>query len=247
MRVSDAFVDIVKHEFFNAERGYPIRVFISEDERGFVQFMNRDLGIPDASDYGIYVFSKKVLATYEQYGLGTFTHETLHPLLEANLPRMPSWGIEGVPTFFEKFYGYWNGNNVVLYWGFQNPWRIRALGADLTKLDLAEIVSEDGAPEQDESKLRMAAVFLWDQGKLRRFLRLVGANDRLGYPTFFEAAMGMPMVKIAPLWQSYLQNIDQNRAEILSLPVSTVLSNEAEFQEFVKAHRISTQQIKQVD
>src|SRR5579859_5733960 len=88
MRVSDAFVDIVKHEFFNAERGYPIRVFISEDERGFVQFMNRDLGIPDASDYGIYVFSKKVLATYEQYGLGTFTHETLHPLLEANLPRM---------------------------------------------------------------------------------------------------------------------------------------------------------------
>ena len=93
----------------------------------------------------------------------------------------------------------------------------------------------------------MAALFLWEQGKLRRFLRLVAADDRLGYPTYFEAAMGMPMEKITPIWQSYLKNIERNRAEIMSLPVSTVLRNETEFQAFVKTNGISIKQIKQLD
>jgi hypothetical protein len=93
----------------------------------------------------------------------------------------------------------------------------------------------------------MAAMFLWEQGKLRRFLRLVAANNRLGYATYFEAAMGMSMGKITPIWQSYLENIERNRAEMLSLPPSTVLRNEAEFQAFVKTHSISLKQIKQIN
>lgn len=247
IRLSDNFVDIVKRDFFNADRGYPIRVFICQDEGKFVRFMHRDLEIQDPSDFGIYLFSKKLLATYEDSGLGTFAHEALHPLVEENLPQRPAWAVEGVPTFFEKFYGYWNGGQLVLYWGFQNPWRIRELGPELTQLDLKRIVSENGRPEQSESKLRMAAMFLWEQGKLRRFLRLVAANNRLGYATYFEAAMGMSMWKITPIWQSYLENIERNRAEMLSLPPSTVLRNEAEFQAFVKTHSISLKQIKQIN
>jgi hypothetical protein len=204
IRLSDNFVDIVKHDFFNADRGYPIRVFICQDEGKFVQFMHRDLEIQDPSDFGIYIFSRKLLATYEDSGLGTFAHEALHPLVEENLPHRPPWAIEGVPTFFEKFYGYWNGGQLVLYWGFQNPWRIRELGPELTQLDLRRIVSENGRPEQNESKLRMAVMFLWEQGRLRRFLRLVAANNRLGYPTYFEAAMGMSMDKITPIGRATL-------------------------------------------
>jgi hypothetical protein len=247
IRLSDNFVDIVKRDFFKADRGYPIRVFICQDEGKFVQFMHRDLDIQDPSDFGIYLFSRKLLATYEDSGLGTFAHEVLHPLVEANLPHRPAWAIEGVPTFFEKFYGYWNGGQLVLYWGFQNPWRIRELGPEVTRLDLKRIVSEDGSSEQSESKLRMAAMFLWEQGKLRRFLKLVAANNRLGYPTYFEAAMGMSMGEITPIWQSYLEGIERNRAEMLSLPISTVLGSEAEFRAFVKMHSISLKQIKQID
>jgi hypothetical protein len=179
--------------------------------------------------------------------LGTFTHEVSHPLVEENFAHLPAWAFEGIPTFFEKFYGYWNGEQLVLYWGFQNPWRIRELGPELTRLDLKRIVSENGITEPSESKLRMAAMFLWEQGRLRRFLRLVATNNRLGYPTYFEAAMGMPMGKIMPIWQSYLESIERNRAEILSLPLSTVFSNEAEFHDFVKMHGISVKQIEQLD
>lgn len=82
VRLSDNFVVILKRDFFHADRGYPIRVFICQDEGKFVQFMHRDLEIQDPSDYGIYLFSKKLLATYEDSGLGTFAHEALHPLVE---------------------------------------------------------------------------------------------------------------------------------------------------------------------
>jgi len=247
IRLSDSFVNIVKRDFFHADRGYPIRVFICQDQDEFVHFMHRDLGIQDPSDFGIYIFSMKLLATYQDSGLGTFTHEGLHPLVEENLPNRPAWAFEGVPTFFEKFYGYWDDGKLVLYWGFQNPWRIRELEPELTQLDLKKIVSENALPERNESKLRMAVMFLWQHGKLRRFLRLVGANNRLGYPTYFEAAMGLSMEQITPVWQSYLESIERNRTAILSLPASTVLRNNAEFQLFVKTHSISIEQIRQAD
>jgi hypothetical protein len=59
--------------------------------------------------------------------------------------------------------------------------------------------------------------------------------------------MGMSMGKITPIWHSYLESVEQNRAEILSLPISTVLPSQAEFQAFVKTHSISLKQIKQTD
>lgn len=244
---ADGFVSTLKQNFFAADRGYPIRVFIAQDEGKFIQFMHRDLGIPDPSAYGFYVPSRQLLATYEGSGLGTFTHEALHPLIEQNLPYRPAWAFEGVPTFFEKFYGYWDDGHLVLFWGFQNPWRIRDLGPQLTHLDLKTIVSENGISEPGESRLRLAVIFLWEQGKFKRFLSLIATNNHLGYPTFFEAAIGMPMDKIVPIWQSYLQGIEQNRAEILSLPTSAVLRNKAEFQDFVKTHGIALKQVRQLD
>ena len=247
IRLADDFVSIVKRDFFDAEQGYPIHVYICADEARFTEFMHRDLGIPDASDFGIYVYSRDLLATYEDSGLGTFTHEAMHPLLSKNLPYTPPWAGEGVPTFFEKFYGYWDGGQLVVYWGYQNPWRIRALGSELTQLDLKAIVSEDGRPEPDESKLRMASVFLWQQGRLKRFLKLVQARDRRGYPTYFEAAMDMPMEKIVPLWQDYLQGVARDRARVLSMPNSSVFNTKAEFDAFVKANGIPLEQVKQVD
>ena len=48
----------------------------------------------------------------------------------------------GIPTFFEKFLGHWDGDRLVLEWGYHNPWRIEDLGDKLTTLDLARIVAD---------------------------------------------------------------------------------------------------------
>jgi len=64
--------------------------------------------------------------------------------------------LEGIPTFFEKFYGYWNGEELVLNWGYQNPGRIKALGANLTRLDLKDVLGTENPQGQfRESDLRL--------------------------------------------------------------------------------------------
>jgi hypothetical protein len=253
VRFDDAFIQLVDRDFFKADFDYPIRAFVLEDQNKFKEFMQNDLHIPGPPVFGIYLYSDKLFATYETSGLGTFTHEIMHPLVERNLTSRPQWASEGIPTFFEKFYGYWKGDELVLFWGFQNPWRIESLGTNLTRLNLRAIISDQvptdrfGTVERNESELRMVSLFLWEQGRFRRFLRLVAAKDKRGYASYFEAAMEMPLERIIPLWQDYLHDVARKRTAILSLPLSTVLDSEPTFRSFAEHNGISTEQAKQLD
>jgi hypothetical protein len=126
-RFADGFVRLVNRDFFKADFDYPIRVLVFEDREQFKQFLIRQLHIADPPNFGVYVYRYKFFATYEDSGLGTFAHEILHPLVERNLKDRPQWAMEGIPTFFEKFYGYWQGGELTAFWGYQNPWRIQQL------------------------------------------------------------------------------------------------------------------------
>jgi hypothetical protein len=252
VRFDDAFIKLVNRDFFRADFDYPIRAFVLEDQNQFKEFVQNELHLPGPPGFGIYLYSNKLFATYETSGLGTFTHEILHPLVERNLSSRPAWADEGIPTFFEKFYGYWKDDELVLFWGFQNPWRIEELGTNLTRLSLDALISDQDPTGRfdavrNESELRMVSLFLWEQGRFRRFLRLIAAKDKRGYASYFEAAMDMPLGRIIPVWQGYLQDVARRRTAILSLPVSTVFDSEAAFQRFAHLHGISTQQVRQHD
>jgi hypothetical protein len=249
-RFADGFIKVVNRDFFKAAFDYPIRVLVSEDRARFRQFLIGELHIDDPPNFGIYLYKYKLFATYEDAGLGTFTHEILHPLVERNLKDRPLWAMEGIPTFFEKFYGYWKDDEPVIYWGFQNPWRIDQLGTNLTQIDLKRfIVHLDPATqfnyvEKEESNWRMGAVFLWEQGRFKRFLTLIAAHDMAGYSSYFEAAMEMPADRILPLWQGYLRDVAAQRAKIMLLPTSRIFNTKAAFESFVKANDISLEQPK---
>jgi hypothetical protein len=245
-RFSDAFIGTVNRDFFKAEFSFPIRVLVLENRDKYLAFLRRDLAVENPPNFGIYIYPLKMFVTYEAAGLGTFSHEIMHPLVETNLTDRPAWTIEGVPAFFEKFYGYWKGGELVIKWGYQNPWRIAQLGTNLTRLNLKPIISiADSDVERHESALRMASIFLWDQGKFIRFLKLIQAKDKAGYPSYFEAAMEMPLEKIVPVWRDYLKAVAQQRDAILKLPPSAILQNEAEFERFAKQYNISTNQVMQ--
>jgi hypothetical protein len=242
---------LVNRDFFNTDFDYPIRVLVLENRTQFKGFLIQELHIDDPPSFGIYVPNYKLFATYEDSGTGTFAHEILHPLVERNLKDRPLWAKEGIPTFFEKFYGYWKNDELVVLWGFQNPWRIAQIGTNLTRLNLREIISDPepstkfSSVERSESNLRMASVFLWKQGRFKRFLNLIATHDKAGFPSYFEAAMEMPVEETLPLWQAYLDEVAAQRAKVLSLPVSTICNDEATFQAFVKSHDISLEQPKQ--
>jgi hypothetical protein len=245
-RFGDGYINLINRDFLKMDFEYPIQVVVLENQNRFEDFVQQELHVPGPAGFGIYLYSNKLLATYEDSGLGTFTHEAFHAFVERDLKSRPVWADEGIPTFFEKFYGYWNKDELVLFWGFQNPWRIQELGNNLTQLNLMEVLSDQN-PESDESKLRMVSLFLWEQGRFKRFLRLIAENDKHGYTSYFEAAMELPLERIVPLWQIYLVEIERRRPAILSLPLSTVFDTEAEFQSFARLHGIFIEQVKQRD
>jgi hypothetical protein len=213
---------------------------VLEDRATFQKFLQQQFGVSDPPNFGIFLYRYNLFATYEDSGLGTFAHEIMHPLIERNLKDRPIWAIEGIPTFFEKFYGYWQNNELVVNWGYQNPWRIEMLGTNLAQLDLKEIVSTMETPgKYRESDRRLVSVFLWEQGKFKQFLQLIKNREKNGYDSYFEAAMGMPINRIIPLWQNYLDRIVARHSEIMRLPSSNVLPDEPTFKKFMEVHGIS--------
>ena len=233
-RFADGFLRLVHRDYFKADYAFPIRVAVLEDRDRFQEFLRRDVGITDPSNFGIFLPQAGLFATYESSGLGTFAHEILHPIVENNLPLHPIWATEGIPTFFEKFYGYWQDDKLVIALGFQNPWRIQALGPELTKLDLRQILNyKDTQGRFRECEQRMVSMFLWKQGKFKRMLSLIEKGvPPPGYTTWFEAAMEMDVEKATPLWQAYLNEVATQVPQIMKLPVSTVLPDEAAYSAF---------------
>jgi len=140
-RFADGFIGVINRDFFPAGFDYPVRVLVLEDRASFQNCLRQQFSIANPPNFGIFLYQSNLFATYEDSGLGTFAHEIMHPLVERNLKDRPVWAIEGIPTFFEKFYGYWEDDRLTVNWGYQNPWRIEMLGTNLVQLDLKGIIA----------------------------------------------------------------------------------------------------------
>jgi len=56
------------------------------------------------SPYGFYVHRDRRIVMNVGPGIGTLTHELVHPLVEADFPQAPDWINEGIASLFERFY-----------------------------------------------------------------------------------------------------------------------------------------------
>ena len=56
------------------------------------------------SPYGFYVHRDRRIVMNVGPGIGTLTHELIHPLVEADFPAAPDWINEGIASLFEHFY-----------------------------------------------------------------------------------------------------------------------------------------------
>lgn len=241
-RFADAFVDLVNRDFIKVGFAYPIEVLVLPDRETFQAYLRSEFKVSNPPGFGIYLPHLKLFATYEKSGMGTFAHEIMHPLVERNLPDRPAWAVEAIPSFFEKFYGYYDSTGLKVQWGYQNPWRIHALGVKLASIDLEKLVNAPPPPDgYNQSELRLVSVFLWQQGKLPRFLQLVAARSHAGFPTYFEATMELPMKDIVPLWKSYLNDLVYRRAELLRLPASEVFATRDTFVGFIREHGLTVE------
>jgi len=92
----------------------------------------------------------------------------------------------------------------------------------------------DRGSRRRESEQRLVSIFLWEQGKFKQFLDFIKRREKNGFDSYFEAAMGMPIERVIPLWQDYLARIAARRSEIVRLPLSATLPNEEAFHKFAR-------------
>ena len=225
---SNLFLDVVDRDFIQLRNLKKLAAVVTSDQNAMQRFLSQKLRRNEPPLYGIYIAEHNLFVTYDGSGIGTFAHEITHPVVASELPAMPSWGWEGIPAFFEKFYGYKEGNRLYLKWGYQNPWRIRSLGESLLRLKLSDVIHRS----QNQSELRLVSVFLYQRGKLRSFLDLIRSGDRKGYETYVEATFGRRLSDLEPEWQEYLAGIYKRRQQIYSLPLSSYFGSKQEFSQF---------------
>ena len=230
--LSDAFVEEVHSNFFPVDNRFPLTAVVLKDRDTFHAFLARAVGVTSPPGFGIYLSAVNAFITYHGAGIGTFTHEIMHPLVEESLPRRPQWALEGIPAFVEKFFAHVDRGRAQFIWGFQNPWRIRELGSRLTTLDLRTIIYRSTST----SEKRLISMFLFEQGRWKEFLLRIKQNNRQEFTTFVEAAMGKPFDDLEVLWRRYLDKIASQRESISAIPNSALFRTEREMREYMSRH-----------
>ena len=86
------------------------------------------------SPYGFYGHGDRRIVMNVGPGLGTLTHELIHPLVEADFPGAPDWINEGIASLFEHFYfsapGEIHGGK-----NWRHPRLVQAMRSDKERLD----------------------------------------------------------------------------------------------------------------
>ncbi len=86
-------------------------------------------GRPCGTPYGFYLSDDRLIVMNIGPGVGTLTHELVHPIIEADFPQAPDWINEGIASLFERFYLIKKGEIV----GGKNWRHPRLLGALYSK------------------------------------------------------------------------------------------------------------------
>lgn len=88
----------------------------------------------------------------------------------------------------------------------------------------------------------IVALFLWDHGNFKKFLKVIDNGEKNGYQTFLEAAFGKELKDIIPLWEEYLKDVYSKRDSIKRIPPSTILRNRLEFERFMAFYGLDFKQ-----
>jgi hypothetical protein len=81
-----------------------ISVYLFPEERSYSKYCTKRWREACSSPYGFYLHAERRIVMNVGLGVGTLTHELVHPLVESDFPRAPDWINEGIASLFEQFY-----------------------------------------------------------------------------------------------------------------------------------------------
>jgi hypothetical protein len=79
-----------------------ITVYLFPEATSYEAFCKKKYDAPCIAHYGFYQPADRYMVMNAGLGLGTLTHELVHPLVEADFPGAPTWINEGIASVFEQ-------------------------------------------------------------------------------------------------------------------------------------------------
>ncbi len=86
---------------FGTKPAAAISVYLFANAASYEAFCKKSYDAPCIAHYGFYEPGKRNMVMNAGLGLGTLTHEIVHPLVETDFPKAPTWLNEGIASVFE--------------------------------------------------------------------------------------------------------------------------------------------------
>lgn len=80
-----------------------VSVYLFQDSKPYQQYCQQRWSQPCGTPYGFYRADERRIVMNVGPGIGTLTHELVHPIMESDFPEAPAWLNEGVASLFEAF------------------------------------------------------------------------------------------------------------------------------------------------
>jgi len=193
-----------------------VSVYLFPSAKPYSDYCRRRWNADCISPYGFYLPSERRIVMNVGPGIGTLTHELVHPIIETDFPEAPDWLNEGVASLYEGFTMPRDGE-IVGVKNWRHPRLLQALNSK-SRRELAQLERLFGMPDttfrgEDESlHYAMARYFcLWLErnGHLWAFYR-AWRDDFAADPTgtkAFERAVGMTPAQLQKTWESWVRTL----------------------------------------
>jgi hypothetical protein len=209
LRTLHACHDALQRDYFRTAPQQPVVVFAFRNRESYRYNLKRLWNEMPISPYGHYNYTRGHVVCNVATGTGTVVHETVHAMMDADMPRAPVWIAEGIATLYEQC-GF-DGRELHGRLNWRLPElkrRIRAGDAtrlaDLLQMDDADFNRSDQS--LNYATARYLCYYLEQRGLLRQFYRTY--RDRFTEdPTgrrFLEEITGKPLETLEAEWRGWV-------------------------------------------
>jgi len=207
-------IDAYFHNRFDKRPERAIGVYLFADGKSYQAYCKAHLGGECDSPFGMYHPDIKRIVMNAGPGLGTLTHELVHPIVEADFPRAPIWLNEGIASLFEapvlpakgEIHGIKNWRLPRLLEGMRAPAEQKQARLDVL-FGMSDDTFRDGEEKLHYATARYVCQWLDQKGWLWPFYR--GWRDRVdgdptGEKTFAEITKMTP-AEANGLWTAWVK------------------------------------------
>jgi hypothetical protein len=197
---------LLEKEYFTKRPEKLIEVWLFKNEKSFRKGAKKFFNDTPDTPYGYYSPDASALIMNVS-GLGTLSHELVHPYMEANFPDVPAWFNEGLASLYEQPSE--RKGHIV---GLPN-WRLPNLKKQIREATLPSLpkmmsTTRDEFYEAQFDAYAMArylVYYLQEHGKLKEFYDafLADTKDRTGQ-TALAVVLGEDLVTFEPKWRKWV-------------------------------------------